>query len=62
MEVKYAYKVVAVQPKEKILLEELDRNGRILKEFLKKKIKILGTEFVWFTKGRLSVNKIIKRN
>jgi len=35
MEVKYAYKVVVGRPKEKILLEELDRNGRMrLKELL----------------------------
>jgi len=35
MEVKYAYKVVVGRSKGKILLEELDRNGRmILKELL----------------------------
>ena len=63
MEVKYAYKVVVGRPKEKTLLEELDWNGRmILKVFLKKQIKNLTTQFIWFTKGRLLINKIVDHN
>jgi hypothetical protein len=63
MEFKYVHKVVVGQPKEKTLLEQLDRKGRIiLKEFLKKQIKNLRTEFIWFTKGRMLINKIVKQN
>jgi maltodextrin utilization protein YvdJ len=41
MEVKHAYRVVVGRPKKKTLMEELDKNGRmILKEFSKKKLKI----------------------
>jgi hypothetical protein len=63
MEVNYTYRFVVGRPKEKTLLEELDRNGRMIsKYFLKKQIKNLMTEFIWFTKGRLLINKIVKQD
>jgi hypothetical protein len=62
MEVKYTYKVVIGRPRGN-LMEELGRNERIRwKELLKKQIKKLRTELIYFAKGRLLINKTTKQN